>query len=381
MKASKKLIASLFALVVAVSLAATTTYAWFTMNPVVNVGNFDVTVTSVTPGLFVSTKEGVGYTSSLELGAYIQEALDDYKSKNSNADFRMSDITWDETKMTDEAGATTNYTHDMTKEYNATTATKGYTVLAAGTTTIGTPGVAYVRTQTFEYNMQNGYLSFNLYFRGDGEYDIRLTNNSKVTPVGADRPATVNAYPWKDLSALAAVYGTAIEDADSTTETPLETRAANAARVMFNTMPGLVADAGTPVNHIWEPNATEGFSEHRAGADTPTGSGVRNLAQDVKAILFGETIDANLTTDITPRFPIYEPTILDTQIATATHTAAVGDITSPVLVTLAQASGGTGAYYCKMTVSVWIEGWDEDCLNSILTDAFKVALEVKAFAV
>lgn len=374
MKASKKLIASIFALVVAGSLAATTTFAWFTMNDTVNLDNFEVTVTSVTPGLFVSTKEGVGYTTSLALGTYITDALDAYKTANANTDFKMKDMTYipavaepaAPAKMTGET-PTADWTHDMDAAYVAVTNADGYLTLPA----------AGVRTQDFEYNMLNGYLSFNLYFRGDGQYDLRLTENSKVTTAIENRPTTVNAYPWKDLSTFTTTYGVAVGSASSTTTTPLETRAAYAARVLFNTTPSLVATKGTTITNIWEPNEKLGFSEFRAGKLTPDSAtpAVRNLAQDVKAILFGDATDANLLTAVTARFPGYTPTITDTKLA---NTAAAA--TSPVLVRLEQ-SGGVGAYYCKMSVSIWIEGWDEDCLNSILTDQLKVALEVKAYAV
>ncbi len=436
-KASKKLIGSLFALVVAVSLAATTTYAWFTMNAVVDVGSFDLKVQSATPGLYVSTARNGTYTTSLDLSKYIGEAKKEYAAPAADAakkaildaeavkvggagkvwstwvetltftgegydaaaagsdvtggpftspalyetavlskakynasiyEFSMTDITWNSADKKMEKEGTTPTVDQHATLNTLTTAKSG-------------------GTDPFAYSLKDGYLTFKLYFRGDAKYDVYLNSTSTLVPKSTTAPNATPSYTWTDFSAQADIldmYGAYAHAAGANGKVAagingkIETRAAYAARVKFDIKNetteeitgGTPAAAvyGTAATTIWEPNSEMGFSNDRVDVKH------RNLAQDVKSILFGTdgtTTPVNVgniwTLDST--FQDYIPQIKDFS------TSGAKDLHKEFSPLVTLAANNKGAFYSEMTITIWLEGWDEDCLNSILQDDFTTKLE------
>ncbi len=440
-KASKKLIASLFALVVAVSLAATTTYAWFTMNAAVSVGTFDLKVETATPGLYVSTARNGVYTTAIDLDDYITAAKTEYAATKSaaakkaildaeatrmNAGTATVWATWVETaNMFDTPGyvaaapsiAPGTYTtaalyetavltnakyvsNDSKYNFALTDLTWDGSAIKKEAAAVGDDhsslktlaAASSGGTDPFLYSMEEGYLTFKLYFRGDGAYNIYLNSLSKVTPATTNTNTTPS-YTWTDFStatpAATSMYGeNAIPFASGATSAvengangKIQTRAAYAARVKFDITTEATGTANTKAT-IWEPNASKGFSHGRNGtlisATAAKTNAHRNLAQDVRDILFAKNgvTSANIWSKTAtewnkvPTFQSYAVQITDFTRAENKYRGEYAP-----LITLTDKAG---AFYAEMTVTIWLEGWDEDCLNSVLDDEFSTLLSFVA---
>lgn len=311
-KSGKKLVVAIVVLVLAVALATTATFAWFTMNQNVTVGNIDMDVTSNSGGLYVSLSNGVDAVYSTELTS---EQIKDVIL--TNAGFIKADGAWKE---------------DQKLALKDVTAEKANNALSIK----DEEGNAVALTDA-------SYAQFTIYFRATDEMEVSLdltgksgevpndVFNSKVESTGA-APAKP-AYAWDTIAEN--TYGTHAEIAKGAA---LVTRAANAARVGFEP----TANGTKAAPKIWNPNSTEGFSSTQ-----------KNLASDYRNNLLGTTTTVTeITSDITDR---------------------AADV---VLVKLVKAADA--AYYeGQITVTVWIEGTDGDCLTSILSDNLHVSLQFK----
>lgn len=175
------------------------------------------------------------------------------------------------------------------------------------------------------------YLEFTLYFRSTVAYDVYLGSDAAVTATDT-APESVKAI----VSGEAGVYG---PDAIVAGQTEITARAANAALV----------DLG---GQIWNPNKSEGFS-----------AGTANLAVDTYNAIYGAS-DATHPNYI--EVPEGYKAVADGTVIPATEEGATS------LLTLVQ--GFNGLYEGSLKVRVWIDGWDADCFNVILEDAFSVTL-------
>lgn len=309
-KSGKKLVVAIVVLVLAVALATTATFAWFTMNQNVTVGNIDMDVTSNSGGLYVSLSNGADAVYSTELTSE-----------------QIKDVILTNAGFTKEGGA---WKADQKLALKDVTAKKESNALSI----MDEEDVAVALSDA-------SYAQFTIYFRATDEMEVSLdltgksgevpndVFNSKVESTG-DAPAKP-AYAWDTIAAN--TYGTHAEIAKGAA---LVTRAANAARVGFEpTVNGAKTEP-----KIWNPNSDKGFNKG-------------NLASDYRNKLLGTTTNViEATGDITGR------------------TADV------VLVKLAKAADA--AYYeGQITVTVWIEGTDGDCLTSILSDNLHVSLQFK----
>lgn len=308
-KSGKKLVVAIVVLVLAVALATTATFAWFTMNQSVTVGDINMDVTSNSGGLYISL-DGKEFSTELT-AADVKDVI------LTNAGF-TKDGTW---------------TAEQTLALKDLTAEKESDKNLKITDEAGEPVLL----------TDASYAQFTIYFRATDEMEVSLdltgytgdesspTYNSKVVSTGNDPEKP--AYAWDTIAEN--TYGTHAQIAKGAA---LVTRAANAARVGFAPQVGT-----TKVEpKIWNPNSDKGFN-----------STENNLAQDYRNSLLGTN---------------------------TTVTEAIGDITDRsadvVLVKLAKAEGA--AYYeGQITVKVWIEGTDGDCLNSVLSDNLRVSLQFK----
>lgn len=179
------------------------------------------------------------------------------------------------------------------------------------------------------------YLEFTLYFRSTVAYDVYLGSDAAVTATDT-APESVKAI----VSGEAGVYG---PDAIVAGQTDITARAANAALV----------DLG---GQIWNHNKSEGFS-----------AGTANLAVDTYNAIYGAT---DVTHPNYIQVPAGYKAVADGTVVPATAEGSTADATS--LLTLVQ--GANGLYEGSLTVRVWIDGWDADCFNVILEDAFSVTL-------
>lgn len=249
-KSGKKLVVAIVVLVLAVALATTATFAWFTMNQSVTVGNIDMDVTSNSGGLYVSLSNGADAVYSTELTS---EQIKDVIL--TNAGFVKDGDSW----KADQKLALKDVT--AKKENNALSITD--------------------EEDTVVVLTDASYAQFTIYFRATDEMEVSLDltgttgendakqYNSKVESTG-DAPQKP-AYAWDTITAD--TYGTHTEIAKGAA---LVTRAANAARVGFE--PSANSVKAEP--KIWNPNSDQGFYKG-------------NLAQDYRNKLLGTTTNVS----------------------------------------------------------------------------------------
>ena len=200
-KAGKKLIISVFVLVVALSLAVTSTFAWFTMSTTPKVESFNVNVTTAN-GLMVSLNGDAG----------------SYRSKITSTEIQ--------------ALLTTNY---PSFELDACTSENGKSFFEMDGTT----------------DASSKMISFDLYFYSNVAQTIKLKSDGVNTVKSAKNGSTTTDYAKAYAEIAAGTYGDdqvlIAEGAD------LVALAANAARISF------VDEADTAV--IWYPNPDKGFNK------------------------------------------------------------------------------------------------------------------------
>ena len=297
MKKSKKLLISVFALVVTLALATSATFAWFTTNDKVEVGSYDVNVTTGSQGLYVST-DGTTYSSNIT--AEQIKAL--YQGANADA---MN-----------------------TKGFTAVTSVDGKAFTKRDGATSVTANSLIADEDAYSY------ISFTLYFRSTVAMDVYLNGEESTSAdrTNATEVEYVGDYAGKMVAwtdAVEATYGKAL-----TKGQPIGARAADAVRMSFVN--------GNDVK-VWNPGANRGFK---------TG----NMALDYEKAFTGNSSLVAGTT--------------------ATPTADLlraGEKNGVAIATTAVATGGS-FYEATVTINLWLEGNDGDCMNDIFEDNFKVAL-------
>lgn len=292
--AAKKLIASAIVLVVALSLAVTSTFAWFTMSNDPKVESLNVNVT---------TSNGLLISATGEEGTYraILPALDIIKAYYGEA-----------------------YTNQTAFDHILTAVTS-------------TNGIAFTKIDGTTNAAAGSYLSFDLYFLSDVAQTIKLqpsATNTKVISTPNEDEDYVNLVKYWGATTLDAdYYGTAQGEAWAP-GTEIEADAMHAARVSF------VNGASAKV---WNPYVTD------AGYDDDE----NNLALDYYKYM------NNITSITVP----------------STVTSIISeDIYDETLLTLTKGTGDT-VFKGTLTVNIWLEGFDGDCLDSIYGDIISVLLQ------
>lgn len=325
-KTTKALLSAMVALVMVIALATGTTYAWITVNTTVSVDNIQSQVKSGDLGLLISKEMENGYNiGSISFGEVAPV---------------LSDITF------------------------------------------GKADGSVLDFYTENGDLSTAYTKVTFYFRSDkavGIYlDTSVDTDSKAKSSVLEGNFTTNAnhvdaYAWKGITA--AQYGQ-----DVAKDAKLNARAANTARVMFVTNPTLIPKTdvldtdGETVKTaahnfktenakltIWEPNKTLGFE-----------GGTYNLAQDYAAHLFGNTEPG-----VDFKKPVYtDSTKMSGKNLTFTDDSVPATAIDKVNL-LNLTNDGTGIYVGTMTVYLWMEGFDSDCLKSVLDDSFITKLTFK----
>jgi len=302
----------------ALGIATGSTFAWFTSNRTVTVGAVQAQVVSGTQGLYVAIWDGSAYgnfTNALDTTA-INAAT------NANTAVKLDALT---------TGTTTNGA--LYTEANATSTT---------------PEAAYDKAKTTA-GEQNKYLEIKLKFRTTVAQDIYLgysATEDKDSTITAGT-ATLNAVAaWQQIDA--ATYGKSVAQGEA-----LDTRAAYAARVSFKN--------GDNVK-IWAPyDYSDG--EGTDGLTTQNGFYKGNLARDYRNHMLG-------TSDAYTVASTNQVTLLEDAVAKADTNA--GSATKIATTTLQN-----GHYEAEVTIRLWIEGTDGDCLNSIFNDTLALNMVFK----
>ncbi len=326
MKATKKLIGASVALAVAASLTVGSTFAWFSYQSNVELAEVGFAVDSGDENLQVAVTE-VGGTPA-------------------NSDFVYS-LSADTIKSKINGGSPIAYTPLTVTEDSANTVSA---------------------TNTIDLIEKNGnaaasveYATFDLVFRYIPAKDasampsLVLDYGSQVTADSDDASfePTRKIYAWENLTT--AKYGIATEVKQNEI---IKARARDAARVAF-----IFGDATSKTNKIWAP------SEEIAGgvttSDTAKGFYKGNLASDY-------AISQHITTD-----SVTAPTYANRIYAGIETPAQASDFTASSINEFTAPSSGVSYTDMRITVKVWLEGKDGDCIESVLGDTFNFLLKFR----
>lgn len=304
MKATRKLIGALAALVIAIAVATGSTFAWFTTNQKVTVESLDLQVTSGNDDLQIALGKPTSATdwSNLKFGRKILSA-DVLKDKTISLDALTS-------ADTDHNGV------ELKDKENS----------AAG---------------------EGSYLEFDLSFYSNKGLSVLLGNTAEV----AVKDTAVQAhqiFAWDD-SITKATYGQAVAKGAR-----IEARAAHASRIAFVTGSG---DSAT--GKVWAP-----FETTANGGNDTTQAGFYkgNLA----AAYYNYSLGVSESIAQTVAKNVILPLTNDSTYAS----------TSEILILEKPAAETASIYYGTVTVKVWLEGTDGDCLNSIFEDKMTVMLNL-----
>ena len=206
MKATtQKLIAATFVLVVAIALAASSTYAWFAMSTTTDVRQFDVNVTAGDNLLIAVTGVGEDAPEQALFKAYI--ASDEIIGENGVGQFF----------------GTAGVAIEDADKLALATADNGLAFsLLDGVTLLEGEGA---------------YFAFDVHFIGSAAFDIKLNAATVTSALAEDVTNLFPAYAWDDL-----VYN----EIEIAAGAVIQAEAANAVRIAFG-------------SKVYEPNAYAGY--------------------------------------------------------------------------------------------------------------------------
>lgn len=326
MKATKKLIGASVALAVAASLTVGSTFAWFSYQSNVELAEVGFAVDSGDENLQVAVTTVGGSTANSDF-VYSLSA-DTIKSKI-NGGNPISYTTLTVAEDTGNTVAATNPINLLEKKGTAASALE--------------------------------YAAFDLVFRYIPSKDtstmpsLVLDYGSEVTadPDDATFNPTRKIYAWENLTT--AKYGIATEVQK---DAVIKARARDAARVAF-----IFGDETTKTNKVWAPS--EEISGSVTTSDTAKGFYKGNLASDY-------AISQHVTTDA-----VTAPTYANRIYAGIATPAQASDFDDSSIVQFTAPGSGVTYTDLRVTVKVWLEGKDGDCIESVLGDTFKFLLKFR----
>lgn len=310
-KAKKRLIFSVAALVIAIAVATGSTFAWFTINREVNVEQMDISVTAGSQGIYVSTAKAGPYKTSLSKADLIAAGY----NVNANLDA-------------------------LTSKDGITITERDSDVPIASST--------------------GKFIQFKLYFRASGEtvpiIDLNRTDDSSVTGKNTILQPSANGVPqiidntWRAIEANEFGQARAIGATDK-----IEVRAAHATRVSFE---AIAHDTAIKSTRIWDPYYAN--TDTFCGKPNADSGRYDNTNKNFAVEYYNETYAfAGSGND-----PITAPTA-NTIAATQNKTEFFGDVLKLT------ENATTGFYEGELTIRIWLEGYDGDCINSVLGDKIK----------
>jgi len=316
MKASKKLVGAIVALAAAASLTVGSTFAWFTARNTVSTDEINLGVTSGSGSLQIAVVKDAG-----------------------------TPVYGYSTKLNDLVPAGTAFEALTSSDGGQTLKEKGASNATAKT---------------------NSYVTFELKFRTDvSGGKLVLGQDSKIT---ASEDATDASYPavyvWEPVEGefetdTAIAGSTAYGDtALGVVGSEIKAKAAHAARVSFIQTSGY---------KVWAPfESRETGDDTVKTSDTVGGFYKGNLAADylnhLRKLDDPSAAKENITAETYGNNRVYSA-----QSATETDD-------KNVIATFGTIADGDTYAELTLTVKIWLEGTDGDCLDSILKDTFKVKL-------
>lgn len=320
-KLRKKLLLSVLTLALTFIALGSTTFAWFTLGNTATIGAF---------------------SGSVQGGEGIDIAfVDSEKDIATEAGYKKYNWTMSVELTGNNLG---NF-----KQFKDLTSTNGYDIKTIDKTNTST--LAYIDAP------KSDYIEVSLYVRSIGELDAlnltKLTNveandfawNPDATVDGKFTAGQENGASWNALNALRVSFTT--EDKTKKAANVLDFNLKNNHDYADDTTGGLAYLYAVEKKHnIKCPNPSTVFSSsktHKVGNSEEKGNTTKDYA----------ITDVNLLTDGT------------------SNIASIADYTL---------EDGVHYYIYKVTFRVWMEGWDGDCINAVLTKSvgFGFTLEGKA---
>lgn len=207
MKATKRLIGAVVALVAALAVSVGATFAWFTTQNTASVKQFEVSVRDATGNLYIGTS-----------AENVSAAPLDISGETGVKDVKLKDLTLDEggTKLQDKS----------------------------------------------QEDATDGYVHFTLYFEATTDIDVYLTTESKIEYNQDGSTATHHALSVNSAAqtAIGSNYGTAVSGT-------LETNAANAMRVKFGTGKTNIWAPNEAADETNSTSSGKGFWKNNLAAD------------------------------------------------------------------------------------------------------------------
>lgn len=316
MKATKKIVGAACALVAAVALSAGSTFAWFTANNVVKVGQVEGTVVTMGGDLKIAlvTETKTESTTTYSEGPYAYSlTAPEFKAAGATEASQFTHVTSSDgvtftgvPKQQDKADP------DTGKEWVA-----------------GAEAVA-----------MKDYYTYTVSLLSDTKMDIYLQQGDTTLTSSGTTDTAKQILAWKAITEND--YGKAVE-----LNNRITAEAKDAARVAFNVFTmtygedGKVASATKDTSaKFWNPGEATGFSKGNLALDY---FNYNNQFAEADKLTDAGSL-GNKVSDIKP-------------IATA-GSPATGDVK------LCTLEAGKPQY---ITISLWLEGFDGDCFNSIFS--------------
>ncbi|MDE6411841.1 MAG: hypothetical protein K2L02_04815 [Clostridia bacterium] len=339
MKATKKLILAAVSLVAAASLTVGSTFAWFS------------------------------YQSSVELGKV------EFSVDSGDENLQVAVVAYDATNPVtpDESDFSYSLSAELIKsKINGGTEVKYKPLTVSGAdasnTVAATDSIALVNEDKSNA-LPGSYAVFDLVFRytpvkADGETampSLVLNSDSDISakniPADDESGVTIasSTSAWTDFDETD--YGIALNEGD-----PINARARDAARVAF-----LYDDKGTTKNKVWAPSEVFDNDINTYTSDRARGFYRNNLASDYKV----QRKDS-VTNSASPA-PTYSSRIYKS----LENPTSVNDFLYSKIAEFPKLSGTSTSSQLRVTVKVWLEGTDGDCLESFQNDAFAFTLKFR----
>lgn len=337
-KAARRIIVSVFALAISLSLAITSTFAWFTMTSTPIVDELSINVTT-SEGLEISLEGGSfkPRISTDEIMEYLFGTGEAYGYAGKYSEFEL-------THATSEFG-------------------RAFTDMLGGSIDDG----------------DGAYLELVINFQSNFAQDVYLNNNTNLNYVTSSKPegaVTTPVVAWKAITDGEYTDTDIDGDGFAIDDVITGVQAANAVRISFDTGADIDGDY-KPV--IWYPNPDKGYNKDTNYLKAEGAAFIaKNLALDY--------YNSNTGGDDLTLPTYYNQTITEGEdeeevtyngISNYSMNFYTGNfITQDKLLTLAKVGEAT-KFTGTLTIRIWIEGYDGDCFDAIFDDVIKVGLQFK----
>lgn len=345
MKATKKLVLAAVSLAAAASLTVGSTFAWFSYQSSVSLEAVNFSVDSSDENLQVAVVTVGGSPAYSDFSYVLKEDTlkKAIKAANGGNDIAYAPLT---VKEEDTASHTVKETNEIELyEKDETTAAPG-----------------------------GSYATFDLVFRytpyktaaGTPSTDMPnlvLNYGSQITTTTTTTSPEATLYAWDNFAE--SVYGIALNQDD-----PIQARAKDAARIAFVYTDSYAT--GTPKkNKVWAPSeGRDNGIAQSATSDTVQGFYKGNLASDY-----------NIRHGAEGAVAVVAPTYESRVYAGIQSPSTANDFTYSSIAKFPAVQSGNSYSELRLTVKVWLEGKDGDCIESVREDDFAFTLKFRTSTV